>query len=97
MPEQNDKSENRNESAVSTASTELADIVRNMDRIVSQQRRMSYFLMLLQEETGRDARLEGLEKELKRLENIMDEFCRKLAALETPETRSVPSSQPKNK
>ena len=43
----------------------LADLARLMERVVSQQRQMSHYLMLLQEEAGTDDRFAALEDQMR--------------------------------
>ena len=57
------------------------ELQRQMDRIIGQQRRMAHFLMLLQDEEGRDERLRRIEDEMKRLEEMLNGLGDKLDGL----------------
>jgi hypothetical protein len=85
MAEQNSVTPDRLDESSPPSPAAFADVVRDMERIVSQQRRMSYFLMLLQEESGRDERLRSLEVEFKQLETLVADLSRRISLLEHAE------------
>ena len=63
----------------SKAGSSIIDLARTMERIISQQRQMSHYLMLLQEEAEADGRFAALEDamrdfttELERLDETLN-------------------------